>query len=333
MDAQARKKALFRAKLNANKLEKRIESPLVKYNELDQPVCRVCDVVLKSESQWPAHQASRKHHEAINKVKANAAGQTRVNNVKAVSPSELTKHNPEHSIELRDSKSEAFVELPKSRSSSVLPPDFFDNSETKRQKTDAPELENPIPFKRPGGSAQTQMEEPFNSASKVDAFSSAEVIETKTNEIQRERGHTHTSKLIVGSETKQAKGALPEGFFDDKDADLRARGITPVKLDVKDEYKEFEKLIQEDLQEVDNRLEEEEIDAAEMIEEAESVEQKTYRERVDILKKKKMELMAARSSTDSRGPRVIGKESNLEESSSDDDSDENFTVDWRAKHL
>ena len=51
------------------------------------------------------------------------------------------------------------------------------------------------------------------------------------------------------------------------------------------------------------------------------------------MKKKKMELMAARSSTDSRGPQVIGKESNLEETSSDDDSDENFTVDWRAKHL
>ena len=98
---------------------------------------------------------------------------------------------------------------------------------------DGPELENPNPLKKPGGSAQTQMEEPSNSASKVNALSSAEVIEAKTNEIQRERGHIQTSKLIVGSETKQAKGALPEGFFDDKDADLRARGITPVKLDVK----------------------------------------------------------------------------------------------------
>ncbi|PSS21450.1 Zinc finger protein [Actinidia chinensis var. chinensis] len=335
MDAQARKKALFRAKLNANKLEKRIESPLVRYNELDQPVCRVCDVVLKSESLWPAHQASRKHHEAINKVKANAAGQTRVNNVKAVFPAELSKRKPEPSTELRDSKSEASVELPKSQTSSMLPPDFFDKNETKRQKTgmDGPELENPNPLKKPGGSAQTQMEEPSNSASKVNALSSAEVIEAKTNEIQRERGHIQTSKLIVGSETKQAKGALPEGFFDDKDADLRARGITPVKLDVKDEYKEFEKLIQEDLQEVDNRLEEEEIDAAEMIEEAESVEQKTYWERVEMLKKKKMELKAARSSTDGRGPQAIGKGSNHEESSSDDDSDENFTVDWRAKHL
>lgn len=36
-----------------------------RYNENDQPVCRVCDVVLKSESIWPAHQASRKHHEVI----------------------------------------------------------------------------------------------------------------------------------------------------------------------------------------------------------------------------------------------------------------------------
>lgn len=34
---------------------------------------------------------------------------------------------------------------------------------------------------------------------------------------------------IEGSETR----TLPEGFFDDKDADLRARGITPVKLDIK----------------------------------------------------------------------------------------------------
>lgn len=99
MDARSRNKALFRSKLNAQKKDKRIESPLVRYfkqfsvygivefallllicdgityltmlyyyyytryNESDQPVCRVCDLVLKSESFWDAHQASRKHHE------------------------------------------------------------------------------------------------------------------------------------------------------------------------------------------------------------------------------------------------------------------------------
>ena len=49
-----------------------------------------------------------------------------------------------------------------------------------------------------------------------------------------------TTKLAVAcnpnepsSETAQAKGSLPEGFFDNKDADLRARGIQPQKVDMK----------------------------------------------------------------------------------------------------
>ncbi|XP_059623231.1 protein ABA AND ROS SENSITIVE 1 [Cornus florida] len=327
MDAQAKKKALYRAKLNAQK-QKRIDSPLVRYNESDQPVCRVCDVVLKSESLWPAHQASRKHHEAISKVKANAAGVTHVNNVKAEPPVELRKPKPVDTMELQNAKPEPSTGLPKPRPSSVLPSDFFDNQEKKRQK-----VGNPDSYKKVGVSAQTQVTEPPDSDNKMDGFSSAKVVETKADEIQPAMEHTQTSKVIVDSETKQVKGALPEGFFDDKDADLRARGITPVKLDAKDEYKEFAKLIQEDLQEVDNRLEEEEYDAADMIDEAEHSEQKTLKERMEMWKKKKMELKAARSATHSRGPEVKGKESRHEESSSDDDSDENFTVDWRAKRL
>ena len=44
---------------------------------------------------------------------------------------------------------------------------------------------------------------------------------------------TSTSEEIAGSKINQAKGALPEGFFDNKDADLRACGIKPVKPDIK----------------------------------------------------------------------------------------------------
>ncbi|KAM3707323.1 hypothetical protein ACJW31_02G016200 [Castanea mollissima] len=119
---------------------------------------------------------------------------------------------------------------------------------------------------------------------------------------------TSTSEEIAGSKINQAKGALPEGFFDNKDADLRARGIRPVKPDIKEEYKEFEKLIQEDLQEVDDRFEEEEIDAAETIEEAESVEQKTYWEKVEMLKKKKLELQVARSVKRRKASEGVAKE-------------------------
>ncbi|RWW71887.1 hypothetical protein BHE74_00020334 [Ensete ventricosum] len=44
---------------------------------------------------------------------------------------------------------------------------------------------------------------------------------------------SQASEKIDGSDAKQVKGALPEGFFDNKDADLRARGIEPVKVDIK----------------------------------------------------------------------------------------------------
>ncbi|XP_008231602.1 PREDICTED: zinc finger protein 830 isoform X1 [Prunus mume] len=306
MDAKARNKALFRARLNAQKKEKRIDSPLVRYNESDQPVCRVCDIALKSEFQWEAHQASRKHHEAINNLKATAAGLNRVNNAKTEVRPELSKPEPEHLPELHIPRPERSTELPRPQTSSGLPPDFFDNNEAQKRNTGTDSI----------------------TVAETDSYKK---IETRKTEPARDL--TQTSSKIASSEAKQIKGALPEGFFDNKEADLSARGIKLVKPDVKDEYKEFEKLIQEDLKEVDNRLEEEEIDAAEMIEEAESVEQRTYREKVELLRKKKMELKAASASKRRRVSEIVKKEPSHDESSSDSDSDENFAVDWRAQHL
>lgn len=316
MDGKARAKALFRSKLNAQKKDKRIDSPLVRYNESEQPVCRVCDVVLKSESLWDAHQASRKHHEAIKSFKASAAGLTRVNNVKPEPRKELSKPKPENFTETQ--------ELVKRQSSAGLPPDFFDNNGTKKLKTG----KDSVKSVESGDSAQPEELGSLNSVNETDRLSSGNVAQV--NKIQPSGELTQTSEEIAGSEIKQAKGALPEGFFDNKEADLRARGIKLVKPDIKDEYKEFEKLIQEDLQEVDDRFEEEEIDAAEMIEEAESVEQESYKKKLDMFKEKTLERKAAKRT---RPSDVVSKESSHEESSSDDDSDENFAVDWRAQHL
>ncbi|KAK0574447.1 hypothetical protein LWI29_023906 [Acer saccharum] len=69
-------------------------------------------------------------------------------------------------------------------------------------------------------------------------------------------------------------------------------------------YKEFEKLIQEDLQEVDDRMEEDEIDAAEVIEEYELLEQKTSLEKVEMLKKRRTELEAVRLAKRSKSSEV-----------------------------
>ncbi|KAM2263752.1 hypothetical protein COP1_039985 [Malus domestica] len=260
MYAKGRNKALFRAKLNAQKNDKRISSRTsVESRNLIaiflNAQLMVCDITLKSEYQWDAHQASRKHRE------------------------------PEHSVELHIPGPERSTELPRKQSSSELPPDFFDNHDAKKQNT------------------------------------GRETVQTRN--IEPARDLTQTSSQIASSEAKQIKGALPEGFFDNKEADLSARGIKPGKQD----------LIQEDLKEVDNRLEEEEIDAGETIEEAESVEQMAYREKVESLKKKKMALKAAIAAKRRRLSEVVKKESSHGESSSDIDTDENFAVDWRAQHL
>ncbi|MFQ6644963.1 hypothetical protein Gotur_018989 [Gossypium turneri] len=119
MDAQGRNKALFRAKLNAQKKEKRIDSPLISYNESDQPVCRVCDVVLKSVSHWDAHQASRKHHEVMS--------------FSLYDPQNLDKNSLLKAISTL--KANAARRTQASNTQSGLPPRFFDNHGTEKQTT------------------------------------------------------------------------------------------------------------------------------------------------------------------------------------------------------
>ncbi|KAF6165667.1 hypothetical protein GIB67_012564 [Kingdonia uniflora] len=408
MDARTAKKALYRAKLKeaTQKRDNRIDSPLVRYNEHDQPVCRVCNVILKSESLWAAHQASRKHHEvtlhiiydfdlthvmdypificsiagiynkdcpstkvlhyikevkldptvnefkAIENVKALAASKTKTNDAKSEPPAEVVH---------------------KSWPSSTLPPDFFDKNDTKRQKTGlgtGNKIESGAPkaIKSVDSTSSTAIYEKsigFSLIHPVESFHSRKLVDKSSNghgacpEIKIVRGalpegffdikdssitnetpsskvegskDPHTDRKVGNSDVKQVKGSLPEGFFDNKDADLRARGIEPVKIDIKDEYKEFEKLIQEDLHEVDERLEEEEIDAAEVIEEEETLEQRGWRERVERLKLQRMELKGSR--LDRLKAACDEKDSSEEDTSSDeDDNVENLAVDWRAKHL
>ncbi|KAE8696134.1 STELAR K+ outward rectifier isoform 1 [Hibiscus syriacus] len=368
MDAQGRNKAVFRAKLNAQKKEKRMDNPLIKYNESDQPVCRVCDVVLKSVSHWDAHQASRKHHEAINTLKAK---RTQANNTQSGLPSgffynhgtekgksypdsnkkpgisaqtrvkeSLYSETEEDSFPQRSAIQTKMTQPPESRQvtqleskkvKGSLPDGFFDKDETKLpiNVMKLPMENKPEPKQASAPETKTKQMKGYL----PDDFYDKDDTNLPMNVMKPPRENTQASEEASAPETKQVKGALPEGFFDNKEADLHARGVKLVKIDVKDEYKEFEKLIQEDLQEVDNRMEEEEIDAAEMIEEAESLEQKVYKQKVEMLWKRKLEWESSKSNKRCKGMEADKHESDNEDSSSDGDSDENFEVDWRAQHL
>ncbi|KAK8933672.1 hypothetical protein KSP39_PZI015431 [Platanthera zijinensis] len=363
MDAKAQRKALFRSRIRetSQKREKRTDSPLVRYNEDDQPVCRVCNVTLKSESLLSAHLASRKHHEAIENIKAaGAARQTTPNS------SHLGKQQ----------------NLQEPRVSFTLSDDFFDTQDAKKQKTEHAKTISRSGPNHPSMSKAADDHKPTNDVAQSfeqmdgnDAMQ-ANVVppesfsdkwtddkpnssqksqlskDKKSLEVNHARGFLPTgffdkvdtngdnqateisqqSENVGVVQLKQVKGALPAGFFDNKDADLRARGIEPVKVDINDAYKEFEKEIQVDLQEVDDRLEEEEIDAAEVRGEIEFLEQKTYRERVEMVKKQLIEAKEARLAKVQKSPEFMGKDSS-DDSSNDSDADEDFSIDWRAKRL
>ncbi|GAB2291418.1 hypothetical protein Dimus_025674 [Dionaea muscipula] len=313
MAARLKSNAVGRAKRKEIEQNKTIVDPLVEYRN-GVPVCKVCNDAVKPDL-WKAHQVSRKHHEAINNLKARL-----VKNANAEPAREFPKSKPDYSSDVHGAKMQQSTMLQESQPSSMLPEGFFDH-EPKKQKTGT----GAAKAVDSGSSVKPVLSAPTPTPERVDTGKGTEEVLYSTASVT----------LKTDLEPAKNQGALPEGFFDNKDADLRARGIEPVKPDGKDEYKEFEKLIQEDLQEVDNRMEEEEIDAAELIEEEETIEQKTCSERVEFLKKKRMELIAARSSKPNGDSKVDGRKPDQDGSSSDDDDDSNesFTVDWRAQHL
>ncbi|BBN07377.1 zinc finger protein 830 [Marchantia polymorpha subsp. ruderalis] len=297
MDAKAALKLRMREAVQ--KRGKRIESPLVRYNDLGQPVCKVCNVTVKSETLWTAHIASRPHKAAVDDLKAKAASQSAP---KAPEPP----------------RAPAAVARP----SSTLPDDFFDTAEPKRPKQGAV-IESP----KPPGAKQSGESKSHRGHS---ARNGVQSVRPPTQVVAQESDNQSSKESPAA-----AKGFLPEGFFDSVDADHRARGLEPPKLDPKDEYKEFQKLIKDDMLDVDVRLEEEEAEAAEEREEREQLEQRTLFERIERIKQRQQEKLAAAEQA------KTNEEDKADESgneSSDDESEEEeeedaFYVDWRAKTL
>ncbi|KAL8532498.1 hypothetical protein ACS0TY_008913 [Phlomoides rotata] len=159
----------------------KLKNEYEQYNEHDQPICRVCDVVLKSEPHWLGHQASRKHHEAIEKFKARDAALNRY----------------------------IFIGI---------------------KERDSGKFRDPNLYKKDSDSAKTQVAEALISGSETDKSYTATSTQMGNPEVL---GSKDFRQVETGLESKQVKGALPVGFFDDKDSDLCARRVTPVKPDVK----------------------------------------------------------------------------------------------------
>jgi zinc finger protein 830 len=102
----------------------------------------------------------------------------------------------------------------------VLPGNFFDYAEEDEDEAPAPAPKEPS--RTPGNIANPNR---MQVKGVPDGFFDS--------------SNTHPTEASASSqagnnvETDQVKKTLPEGFFDNKDADLRARGIEPPKVDIK----------------------------------------------------------------------------------------------------
>lgn len=73
--------------------------------------------------------------QAISNLKANAAGLTQNNNAKPVPDTKLPKVTPEQPSESQFKVPKCSQEMPKPQSLSVLPPDFFDDSDARKTRS------------------------------------------------------------------------------------------------------------------------------------------------------------------------------------------------------
>jgi len=301
-------KTLMRARMKeaAKKKEKRITSPLVRYNDLDQAVCKICNVVVKSEVLWNPHLASRAHKEAAEKFKARAAKVTQ-EAAKPQIPAPAITPSP-------------------AEPASALPADFFDSSS-------APNTNLPSDFFDTSSAPSAKRARSNDSEQSTKASTPAHAALTKPKTQNGSMGPPKAAPKApppVGPDNSTSK--VPEGFFDNVDADHRARGLEPPKIDIKEEYKEFQKSIKENLMEAEVQQEEDEEEAADVREGFEEIEQRTFTERVEMLRKVKEERVAKSKAENAAAfPAVMGIEADNDSDDSDDDDATYF--DWRAKEI
>jgi len=72
--------------------------------------------------------------QAINNLKASASKKNVVNNLKTGTARELPKPAEDQPVKPSSTKLGVSSDVPKTRPSAVLPADFFDNQDAKRQK-------------------------------------------------------------------------------------------------------------------------------------------------------------------------------------------------------
>lgn len=197
--------------------QKRIESPLAKYNSIGQLTCIICNQVVKSELIWNAHLNSKQHLENKNKLKSQLAGGTKAQ---------------EQTTSKASNDNSAFK-----RPISTITPSQSETSNdlnNKKQKLDNLVKKD---SKSPKVVAESDAVTPKTNDKKKE--NATEIIETKMDTSSSNQEQNQVQNALISSSAT----AIPEGFFDDPDLDDKIRGVSRAQ-NLEAEYEEFKKIIQ-----------------------------------------------------------------------------------------
>ncbi|GAX83560.1 hypothetical protein CEUSTIGMA_g10985.t1 [Chlamydomonas eustigma] len=154
---------------------------------------------------------------------------------------------------------------------------------------------------------------------------------------------TPTTSIQRPHNAPAATTSLPQGFFADKAADAKARGEKlPDNKDKEEDFKQFQRMIEDDIKDIASKEAEEAEEDAEYKEDREAYEQSLRLKQLERLKKRE----SSEAMTETEGPlgltlpprkrRVLDVlteqlQASEEEDGKDADEEEDLVLDWRAK--
>jgi len=194
--------------------QKRIDSPMAKYNSIGQLLCIVCNQVVKSELVWNAHISSKIHADNKNKLKMKLVG-------------EMAKP-------LSNSNKEPVKEKSKTNSSSKRSISNVEKSSKIEEVSASNKKQKLTGIIKSTGSIDLN---------KINAeLNKEETVSTSDPESKKSEQNAEITPVVTELQ-ELAGNPLPEGFFDDPELDAKARGQSRSdNLDA--EFEEFKKIIQ-----------------------------------------------------------------------------------------
>lgn len=213
--------------------QRRIESPIAKYNAVGQLTCIICNQVVKSELVWNAHINSKSHLDAKNQLKMKLVAEQ----AKPISSSTSSSNNKTSEVESKATENNLKV-------------NSFNNTSMNHSNNEcnlkSNESVNNKASKRSNTETTNSNLDTLNKKPKIDHMvdKTSSLSLNNNKQIENEtKPEPETEATTSNASASSVPLGLPEGFFDDPDLDAKARGQSrEANLDA--EYEEFKKIIQ-----------------------------------------------------------------------------------------